>query len=308
MRRCACNNSSIYVLNIFLIFEFYFLIGRKCEEVCRFLNQILCKPVEVLVIWLFFYSLYYTNKNVIAFITSAVARSKAWVPCVEISSVNKRVRTQENQCYCIILKKGVTSNLLCSNRRYDLTDALKKLQCRTLIFVGENSPFHSEALYMTTKVDRRYSALVEVCHEVFPYNIIWFLSFPKAVIWYLWFLLALQVQSCGSLVTEEQPHAMLIPLEYFLMGYELYRPSQQSYSPRGPLSPTAISPELLSPESMGVKLKPIRTRISLQVWNFRIDAIYSWRLVGSNLLQAKITIQNVNLSCICVMKTIFLVV
>lgn len=76
----------------------------------------------------------------------------------------------------------------------------------------------------------------------------------------------LQVQACGSVVTEEQPHAMLIPLEYFLMGYGLYRPTKLSYSPRSPLSPLCISPELLSPESMGLKLKPIKTRISLKVW------------------------------------------
>ncbi|RRT43119.1 hypothetical protein B296_00052880 [Ensete ventricosum] len=76
---------------------------------------------------------------------------------------------------------------------------------------------------------------------------------------------SLQVQACGSVVTEEQPHAMLIPLEYFLMGYGLYRPTKLSYSPRSPLSPLCISPELLSPESMGVKLKPIKTRISLKV-------------------------------------------
>ncbi|KAB1219740.1 Pollen-specific protein SF21 [Morella rubra] len=120
------------------------------------------------------------------------------------------------------------------NGRYDITKRLRKLQCRTLIFVGENSPFHLEALHMTSYLDRRYSALVEV-------------------------------QACGSMVTEEQPHAMLIPLEYFLMGYGLYRPSKLSVSPRSPLSPSCIAPELLSPESMGLKLKPIKTRISLQV-------------------------------------------
>ena len=75
----------------------------------------------------------------------------------------------------------------------------------------------------------------------------------------------MQVQACGSLVTEEQPHAMLIPMEYFLMGYGLYRPPQQDTSPRSTLNPFCISPELLSPESMGVKLKPIKTRISLNV-------------------------------------------
>lgn len=118
--------------------------------------------------------------------------------------------------------------------RHDLTDGLKKLQCRTLIFVGEDSPFHSEALHMTSKLDRRYSVLVEV-------------------------------QACGSMVTEEQPHAMLIPMEYFLMGYGLYRPCQFTNSPRSPLSPSCISPELLSPESMGLKLKPIKTRVSIEV-------------------------------------------
>ncbi|XP_042036348.1 protein NDL2-like isoform X4 [Salvia splendens] len=121
------------------------------------------------------------------------------------------------------------------NGRLDISNSLRKLQCRSLIFVGENSPFHSEALHMTSKLDRRFSALVEV-------------------------------QACGSMVTEEQPDAMLIPLEYFLMGYGLFRPSHLSVSPRSPLSPTSIiSPELFSPESMGLKLKPIKTRIPGQV-------------------------------------------
>lgn len=118
--------------------------------------------------------------------------------------------------------------------RPDITQGLNKLQCRTLIFVGDSSPFHSEALHMTAKLDRRFSALVEV-------------------------------EECGSIVTEEQPHAMLIPMEYFLMGYGLYRPNQFSGSPRSPLSPSCISPELLSPESMGLKLKPIKTRIESKV-------------------------------------------
>ena len=78
-------------------------------------------------------------------------------------------------------------------------------------------------------------------------------------------VLFMQVQACGSMVTEEQPHAMLIPMEFFLMGYGLYRPSYFSDSPRSPLSPSCISPELLSPESMGLKLKPIKTRVSLEV-------------------------------------------
>ncbi|KAJ0427894.1 putative alpha/Beta hydrolase [Helianthus annuus] len=117
------------------------------------------------------------------------------------------------------------------NGRADITDGLKRLQCRTLIFVGENSTFHLESLHMTSKLDRRFSALIEVGR-------------------------------CGSLVTEEQPDAMLMPLEYFLMGYGLYRPCELNISPRSPLSPTSISPELFNPENMGLKLKPIKTRVS----------------------------------------------
>ncbi|XP_060213867.1 protein NDL1-like isoform X3 [Lycium barbarum] len=115
--------------------------------------------------------------------------------------------------------------------RPDITHGLKTLKCRTLIFVGDDSPFHSEALHMTAKLDRRFSALVEV-------------------------------QACGSMVTEEQPHAMLIPMEFFLMGYGLYRPNQFNGSPTSPLSPSCIAPELLSPENMGLKLKPIKTRMA----------------------------------------------
>ncbi|KAJ0804671.1 putative alpha/Beta hydrolase [Helianthus annuus] len=48
------------------------------------------------------------------------------------------------------------------DKRPDITEGLKKLKSRTLIFVGDSSPFYSEALHMTGKLDRRYSALVEV--------------------------------------------------------------------------------------------------------------------------------------------------
>lgn len=118
-------------------------------------------------------------------------------------------------------------------RRPDLTDGLKTLKCRTLVFVGESSPFHFEALHMIAKLDKRCSALVEV-------------------------------SSCGSIVTEEQPQALLTSLEYFLTNYSMYPPSPYSGSPRSPLSPPHIPPELLSPESMGLKLKPIKTRLKQQ--------------------------------------------
>ncbi|CBI20627.3 hypothetical protein AAG906_002610 [Vitis piasezkii] len=155
---------------------------------------------------------------------SKEVRGSAQVPESDIVQACRRLLDERQS-------SNVLKFLEAINGRPDITEGLRKLQCRSLLFVGDNSPFHSEALHMTSKLDRRYSALVEV-------------------------------QSCGSMVTEEQPHAMLIPMEYFLMGYGLYRPSTVSLSPRSPLSPSCIAPELLSPESMGLKLKPIKTRIS----------------------------------------------
>ncbi|XP_057497528.1 protein NDL1-like [Actinidia eriantha] len=123
------------------------------------------------------------------------------------------------------------------NERHDLTEGLKKLQCKTLIFVGDCSPFHAESVYMNATMDRKICALVEV-------------------------------ESCGSLVTVEHPYAMLIPIEFFLMGFGLYRQatfatatsaSNESNPDNRPLRYSCIAPELLSPQSLGIKLKPIKT-------------------------------------------------
>nr|DAD33663.1 TPA_asm: hypothetical protein HUJ06_012514 [Nelumbo nucifera] len=124
------------------------------------------------------------------------------------------------------------------NERPDLTEQLKKLRCKTLIFVGESSPFQSDAIHMKAEMDR--SALVEV-------------------------------EACGSLVTEEHPYAMLVPIEFFLMGFGYHRqlppaslPNQGS-NPASPSCHSYIAPELLSPESLGIKLKPIKTRVTIEV-------------------------------------------
>ncbi|KAG0558969.1 hypothetical protein M758_10G065500 [Ceratodon purpureus] len=119
------------------------------------------------------------------------------------------------------------------NNRHDLTDELKDLRCRTLILVGDQSPFHHEALHISDTMNRRYNALIEV-------------------------------DGCGSLVTEERSQSMLVPIELFLTGYAFYQPSIKSLtsSPRSPLSPLCVPAELLSPKSLGLKLKPIKTRVS----------------------------------------------
>lgn len=61
---------------------------------------------------------------------------------------------------CNNLSTEVTKEFVC--RRHDLTNSFKNMQCKTLIFVGESSPFHAEAVYMSAKLDRRNCALVEV--------------------------------------------------------------------------------------------------------------------------------------------------
>ncbi|GAB4837119.1 Protein ndl2 [Ancistrocladus abbreviatus] len=178
---------------------------------------------------LYFYGMCGVVKDMLLkrYFSKQEVRGNSQVPESDIVRVCRKLLDEKQSCNIMHFLEAI-------NRREDISEGLKKLQCRTLIFVGEESPFHSEALHMTSKLDSRYTALVEV-------------------------------QACGSMVTEEQPHAMLIPLEYFLMGFGFYKQSQMSVSPRSPLSPSFISPELLSPESMGLKLKPIKTRISMEL-------------------------------------------
>lgn len=74
-----------------------------------------------------------------------------------------------------------------------------------------------------------------------------------------------QVEACGSLVTEEHPYAMIIPIEFFLMGFGYHRQPYFGSNPTSPSSRCCIAPELLSPESLGIKLKPIKTRVDIDV-------------------------------------------
>ncbi|KAI5676970.1 hypothetical protein M9H77_07920 [Catharanthus roseus] len=122
------------------------------------------------------------------------------------------------------------------NERYDLTEGLQNLHCKILIFVGESSPFHADSIHVSNVRSKKVCALVEV-------------------------------QSCGSLVTEELPYAMLVPIEFFLMGFGFSREtpvgsstSNSSSITRNPSRHWCVAPELLSSESLGIKLKPIKTR------------------------------------------------
>ncbi|XP_078429965.1 protein NDL1-like isoform X2 [Wolffia australiana] len=118
--------------------------------------------------------------------------------------------------------------LIAINRRRGIAEELKELRCRALIVVGSVSPFYSEAIHLSEKMDCINADLVEI-------------------------------DGCGSLVTEEQPAEMLPAVERFLasLGH-----ARRSPPPRPKAPPAHIPPELLSPEALGLKLKPIKTRSS----------------------------------------------
>lgn len=59
--------------------------------------------------------------------------------------------------------KNVMRYLQALHQRRDISEYLKKLKCRTLILVGDQSPFHREAVHISHAMNRRYNALIEVC-------------------------------------------------------------------------------------------------------------------------------------------------
>ncbi|XP_071705115.1 protein NDL2-like [Rutidosis leptorrhynchoides] len=221
---CMGVTAGAYILTLFAIKYTQrvfglILISPLCKKPSW--TEWLCNKVMANI--LYYYGMCGIIKELLRYFSKEV-RGGAIIPETEIVHSCRRLLGERQS-------PNVFNFLEALNGRPDITEGLKRLQCRSLIFVGENSPFNSDSLHMTSKLDRRFSALVEV-------------------------------QGCGSIVTEEQPDAMLIPLEYFLMGYGFYRPTYMNVSPRSPLSPTCISPELYTPESMGLKLKPIKTRYS----------------------------------------------
>ncbi|MFS7965369.1 putative alpha/Beta hydrolase [Helianthus anomalus] len=63
--------------------------------------------------------------------------------------------------------------------RRDITEELKSLECKTIIFVGDSSPFHDEALQIAEKLGTNCSALVEVCLFIIHHYSCNFLYFPN---------------------------------------------------------------------------------------------------------------------------------
>ncbi|KAG5559233.1 hypothetical protein RHGRI_008958 [Rhododendron griersonianum] len=93
---------------------------------------------------------------------SKEVRGSAEVPESDIVQACRRLLDERQSINVLRFLQAIESS------RPDITSGLKTLKCRTLIFVGENSPFHSEAVHMTSKLDRRYSALVELSPSSWP--------------------------------------------------------------------------------------------------------------------------------------------
>ncbi|KAG5559231.1 hypothetical protein RHGRI_008958 [Rhododendron griersonianum] len=95
-------------------------------------------------------------------VASPEVRGSAEVPESDIVQACRRLLDERQSINVLRFLQAIESS------RPDITSGLKTLKCRTLIFVGENSPFHSEAVHMTSKLDRRYSALVELSPSSWP--------------------------------------------------------------------------------------------------------------------------------------------
>lgn len=122
--------------------------------------------------------------------------------------------------------------------RVDLSDSVARLECAALIVTGEDSPFLDESTAMGEAMDSHLTTQAKV-------------------------------RACGSLVTAERPREMLAPLELFLLGLGYGCPTRTPPGggelPRSPFFSCPVSPHLtpeaMSPQGLGLKLKPIRTRV-----------------------------------------------
>lgn len=91
------------------------------------------------------------------------------------------------------------------NRRRDLTNALKKLSCRTLVFVGEHSPFLKESIHFAKAMNRQFTALVEVSWIIF------FALFKGSDVWQHTDIICIQSQR-NSFTYTHRIHTLHKPL------------------------------------------------------------------------------------------------
>lgn len=149
---------------------------RECRDALLYPNQTLCRRLEVCVLSKTFHCplsiivvvyKFMSLTLISVLLIHVVSRSTAKHECVAVYPHNQWVCFPFcflNSCmeHLAIYPSWWNQNFVLLSRRHDLTESLKELQCRTLIFVGQNSQFHAEAVHMTSKLDERYSALVEV--------------------------------------------------------------------------------------------------------------------------------------------------
>ncbi|KAJ7541971.1 hypothetical protein O6H91_10G083600 [Diphasiastrum complanatum] len=236
-------------------------LADQVEDICR-LQNVMCMGVTAGAYILCLFALKYQERVSGLILVSPICRSPSWTEWIQNKAmmnvlyfwgmceyVQKKLlnryfgETCRNSYantlfeYSRVLNERQGINVMrflkAINHRSDLTARLRKLERRTLICVGEDSPFYHESIHFSNNLSPRYISLVEV-------------------------------QGCGSLVIEEQPDYMWKSMESFLMEHGFQRPvllPRKSFSASNLLSPPCLQAQLFSLESYGLKLKPIKTRM-----------------------------------------------
>ncbi|KAL7182466.1 hypothetical protein ACSBR1_041213 [Camellia fascicularis] len=133
------------------------------------LGAVMCMGVTAGAYILTLFAMKYRERVLGLILVSPLCKNASWTEWLYNKEVRGSIDVPESdivQACRRLLDERQNINVLrflqAIDRRPDITNGLKRLKCRTLIFVGEDSPFHSEAVHMTSKLDRRYSALVEM--------------------------------------------------------------------------------------------------------------------------------------------------
>ncbi|KAB2634906.1 pollen-specific protein SF21-like [Pyrus ussuriensis x Pyrus communis] len=202
-------------------------LADQVVEVLDFfgLKEVLCLGVTAGAYILTLFAMKYQERVLGLILVSPICKVPSWTEWI----YNKELRSGIH---------GGESDVIEACQR--LLDERQSSNVLRFLQAINESPFHAESVYMNAKMNRRSCALVEV-----------------------------GMRLAGN---RRAPYAMITPIELFLRGFGYYRQlhfTSSSSNDSNPTSPSkinsCIAPELLSPESLGIKLKPIKTRVAIEV-------------------------------------------
>ncbi|KAI8547130.1 hypothetical protein RHMOL_Rhmol07G0171300 [Rhododendron molle] len=153
---CMGVAAGAYILSLFAIKHTERVLGLiLISPLCKAPSWTEWLYNKVMLKFLFFYGMCSVAKELLLMrYFSKKVRGNSQVPESDIVQACRRLLDER-------LSPNVSRFLQAINGREDITEGLKKLKCRSLVFVGEYSPFHADALHMTSNLEERYTALVE---------------------------------------------------------------------------------------------------------------------------------------------------